>query len=150
MLGEHPLGVDCNELPGAAGEHFPTLISYLGDVVVRAASHGTIAAFGDEHLPERHRTQVLNLHFARQGDDVAQLVRFTHGFVEDGGDDASVRMAGRSDVLLRKLEARNEGTLVGCKIKLKAHALGIVGAAAEAMVAWNLDVTGIVSAGGRL
>ena len=94
---------------------------------------------------QRDWLQVFNCHFAGQGYYVMQLVYFTHGVVEDRGDDASVAVAWGSGVALAQAEAADEGLTRFVEDKLEAHSVGIVHAADEAVVLLHLDVAGIVA-----
>ena len=76
---------------------------------------------------------------------MSELVCFSHGFVEDGRDDAAMRMPWRSDVALVEFEPRNKASLCFIEFEDQAHAFWIIWAAAEAMVTRNLDVLGVVS-----
>jgi len=105
VLGEHLFWIDSDEFTGASSEDFPALVANLSDVVVYASADKAIAAFGDERLTQRNRTQVFDLHFAGECDDVAKFVGFAHGFVKYGRDDAAVSVAWGSDVALGQLEA---------------------------------------------
>jgi hypothetical protein len=147
VLGEHLFWIDGDEFTGAASENLSTFVADLSDIVVDASAHEAITAFGDQCLTERNRTKVFDLHFASERDDVAKLVRFTHGFVEDRRDNSPVSVAGRSNVALGQLEARYETAIGFVELEVEMHAVGIVGATAEAMIAWNLDVARVVSCG---
>ena len=51
-------------------------------------------AFQDEIGMERNGAAVVDGHVARHSDDVAETVGLAHGFVEQGSDDAPVRVSG--------------------------------------------------------
>src|SRR5882762_5043917 len=74
-----------------------------------------------------------------------QLVYFTHGVVEDAGDDAAVAVAGRSGVALAEAEAADEGLAGFVEDELEAHAFGVVLAADEAVVLLHFVVAGFVA-----
>ena len=59
-----------------------------------AAFAAEVAAGEDEWLVERGGAEVVDLHVAGHGEDVERAVELAHGFVEQGGDDASVDVAG--------------------------------------------------------
>ena len=45
--------------------HLRHLIADLGDIVMNASANEAVAAFGDQRVSERNRTQVFNLHLPR-------------------------------------------------------------------------------------
>jgi hypothetical protein len=147
VFGEHLFWIDSDEFTGAAGEDFPALVADLSDIVVNASADQAVTSFGDERLSERNRAQIFHLHFASECDDVAELIGFAHGFVEDRRDDASVSVAWRSDVAFCQLETGNETAIGFVELEVEMHAIGIVWAATKTMVAWNLDVARVVSGG---
>ena len=131
-LAEHFFGVDGDEGPAAAGQHFSVFVENLGHVDVPAAVHADLAAFHAQGFVERDGLDVLDGHLFGEGNDVAQLVDLAHGVVEDGGDDAAVAVSGRAGVAFAEAEFADEAVpFLG---ELQAHALGIVGATGEAKV----------------
>lgn len=115
-----------------------------------AAVHADFPALDAERLVEGHGLKVFDMNLAGQGDHVAQLVHFAHGFVEEGGDDAAVAVAGRSGVALAQAKAANESLARFIEGELQAHPVRIIQAAGEAEVLLQLDVTGVVAVGVRL
>jgi hypothetical protein len=76
-----------------------------------------------------------------------QLVYFTHGVVEDAGDDAAVAVAGRSGVPLAQAEAADEGLAFFVEDEFQLHAIGIILAADEAVILLHFEVAGVVALG---
>src|ERR1019366_8801294 len=75
-------------------QHFPCLVSDLSGSKMLSPIDPNLPAFGDERLGERHRPDVIHLHGCGDCNDIAQLADLAHGFVEDGGDDAAMRVRG--------------------------------------------------------
>ena len=78
-----------------------------------------------------------------------QLVYFTHGIVEDAGDDAAVAVARGSGVALAEAEAADEGLAGFVQDEFQAHAFFVVLATDEAVVLLQLHVAGVVALGLR-
>jgi len=76
---------------------------------------------------------------------MTQLVHLAHGLVENGGNDAAVAMAGRSGIALAQPEAADKAVALLVISEAQAHAVGIVLAAAEAVILLQLNVAGVVS-----
>ena len=101
---------------------------------------------GDEQgFVQGDRLEVLDRHLTRQGDDLAQLVYLTHGVVENGGDDSSVAVAWRTGITFAESEAADRHLAVLVEGKFKAHAVGIVQAASEAVILLHADVARVVA-----
>jgi hypothetical protein len=147
VFSEHLFWIDSDEFTGAACEDFSALVADLSDVMVNASADEAVTTFGDERLTERNRAQIFDLHFASECDDVAELVGLAHGFVEDRRDNASVSVAGRSYVAFGQLETGHEAAMGFVELEVEMHAVGIIWAATEAMIARNLDVACVVSGG---
>jgi hypothetical protein len=79
-----------------------------------------------------------------------ELVHLSHGFIQDGGNDPAMGVAGWSDIAARKLESSDETPAGFIQLKVQLQTLGIVGAAAKAMVPGNLVVPGFVPGMGGL
>ena len=132
MLFEHGRRVDGDEDTVALGEDFSGFVADLGGVDVNASVDFLFPSDDGQVGVQGDRAHVVDLHGFGEGDDFAEFVHFAHGFIEDGGDDAAVAVSGRALVALRKLEAA-DGFVV-FEDELEVHAVGIVGAAAEAFV----------------
>ena len=145
VFSKHLLRVNGDEFPDAASENSSLLVTNLSHIGVYSSAYAALVAFNDERLAEWDRLQVLDRHLLSQSDDVSQFVHLSHGFIEHGSDDTTVRVSGRPNVAVRKLDAADEGLACFIKREAQAHALGVVGAAAETMVLGNLDVPGAVT-----
>jgi hypothetical protein len=100
-------------LAGGVGE--------LGFGVVAAAGGSSVAAGEGERLAEGDWAEIVDFDMAGHGEDAAGAVGFAHGFVEEGGDDASVGVAGRADEAAGETEMRDDVT-VGIDEELEAEA----------------------------
>ena len=101
-----------------------------------------VAADENERLVERDGAEVVDLHVAGHREDVERTVEFAHGFVEEGGDDATVDMARGPLVHAVELEVRGGGDGVGVRGvggEDEVKPLGIGGAAAKAEVGALVD-----------
>src|SRR5712692_4315367 len=78
-----------------------------------------------------------------------QPVYLAHGLIENSGDDASMRVSGRSGVALAQPKTADEAVAIFVITKLQAHALGIVFAAGKAIILLQADIAGIVPMGVR-
>lgn len=96
---------------------------------------------------QRDWLQIVDRHFAGQGDYMVELVHLAHGVVKNAGDDSTVAVAGGSGVALAEAEAADEGLALFVEGELEAHAVGIVHPANEAVVLLHLDVAGVVALG---
>ena len=105
------------------------------------------AAFDAEGFVKRDWLEIFDGHLSRKGDDLMQLVYFSHGVVEDAGDDAAVAVARRSGVALAEAEVADEGLAFFVEDEFEAHAFGIVHAAYEAVVLLRFVVAGFVALG---
>src|SRR5271155_450991 len=147
MLGEHLCGVDGDEDAAAAGQDLVFVVEDFGGVDVGSSLLFYFAAFDAERLVQRDGLEIFDGHFAREGDDVVELVHLAHGIVEDACDDAAVAVARRSGVTLTQAEAADEGLALFVEQELEAHAVGIVHTANEAVVLLHLHVASIVALG---
>ena len=106
-----------------------------------AAFAAEVPADKDEWLEERRGAKVVDFHVASHSDDVEGAVELAHGFVEEGGDDATMDVAGWAFVEAVKLEVSGCGGGfrggVGGEDKLEALRIG--GTAAEAMAGALVD-----------
>ena len=108
------------------------------------------ASLDEQGFVQGDRLEVFDRHLTRQGYDLAQLVYLTHGVVENGGDDSSVAVAWRTGVTLAESEAADRHLAVLVEGKFKAHAVGIVQAASEAVILLRADVARVVAVIGWL
>ena len=86
-----------------------------------------------ERLAEGDGAKVLDFEMAGHGEDAAGAVGFAHGFVEKGGDDAAVGVAGRSGEAAGEAEVADD-VLVRIDEEFEAEAGGVFESAAEAVV----------------
>jgi hypothetical protein len=84
---------------------------------------------------ERDRPNVVDLHGLGHSDDAAQLADLSHGLVEDGGNDASVSMRGRTFEAEWQFKFADEALVFFVQVKLKMEAAFIGGTATETVVA---------------
>ncbi len=121
----------------AAGQQAVIFVGEGGGAEVFAAFDAVLAALEGEGCGEWGGAEVLGFHAAGEGHDVCAVAGgvdgFAHGFVEDGGDDASV------DETVGALEAfcEAQGGVDGAGVvnhEAQAHADAVVRAAAEAIV----------------
>ena len=131
--------IDLDELAGADGQDDTVFIPNLSCVRILASALAHRPAFDHERVGQRHRLQILHFHPSRQGGDAAQLVYFAHCLVEDGGDDAAVRMSRRPDKARCQLELRDEALALLVENKFHLQASFVGGTASETMVA-ELDL----------
>ena len=86
--------VDDDEDTFGSGENGAVWELKFGLVKELAAFAVKVTADQDKRLEERRGAEVVHLHVTGHGDDVEGTVEFAHGFVEKGGDDAAVDVAG--------------------------------------------------------
>jgi hypothetical protein len=109
VFGKHSFGVDGDEDAAAAGQDLILFVEDFGYVNMAASPDLELASLDAQRLMQGYWLEVLDRHFAGEGDDVTQLIYLAHGVVEDAGDDAAVAVAGRSAVALAEAEAADEG-----------------------------------------
>src|ERR1035437_3452417 len=134
VLGEHAMRIDLDEPRRTARQHLSFSIANLGGPVMFAAVDAHLPAFDNERFEQRHRLQVGDFHLARQGNQIVQLVHLAHGFVEDGGDDASVGMGWRPDEAPLQAKAADEALALLVENKLQSESGCVGGTATEAIV----------------
>ncbi len=114
-----------------------------------------MSAYEDQWLIEWCGAEVVDLHVAGHGEDVERTVEFAHGFVQQGGDDAAVDVAGRALVNASELKVGGgSGVDRVCRVRGEdeVKALRIGWAAAEAVFATLVesgDADGGVAGGGH-
>jgi hypothetical protein len=132
--GKHLFWIDSDERPSTARQNFTLGIADLGHIDVATAVHALLCAGYGERLAQRHRPKIFDFHGARERQHVTELVYLSHGFIQDGGDNAAMRVARRSRIFSRQLEVANGLARFFVQREFQPHALGIVVAAAKAMV----------------
>src|ERR1017187_2124405 len=137
-LGEHALGIDLDERSRAGGQHFPCLVSDLSGSKMLPPVYADLPAFGDERLGERHRPDVIHLHGCGDCNDIAQLADLAHGFVEDSGDDAAMRVRRWPFKAIGQREVTDKAKTRLVEVKLQLQTAVVVGAATETHVAINV------------
>ena len=118
----------------------------LGQMEELSTFTAYVAAKEGEGLVERNGAKVVDFHVSGHSEDVERTIEFTHGLVEQRGDDAAVNVAGRAFV--RTVEAElgggdGDGGVRGVGREDEVEALRIGGAATEAVV------RALVDGGGR-
>lgn len=134
MPREHLCDIHGNKSAGAAGQDFALFVLDFRDVGVLASGDLLLAPGNSKRLAQRNRPEILDGHGLGKRHHAAQLVYLAHGFVEDGGNDAAVRVSGRAGVTLGQLEIADRLAAFLVEVKLEAHAGEVVLAAGEAMI----------------
>jgi len=134
MPGKQLFRIDSNKRGRATGQDFVVGIPDLACVRVPAPVNALLLGSDSEHLPQRNGLEVLDFHGTGEGQHVTEFVHLAHGFVQDGGDNAAVRVPRRPGVFTRQLEMANGLARSFVQRELQAHALRIVMAAAETVV----------------
>ena len=125
--------LDGDEDRFAGGEGVAGSVGDLRFAEVAAAVVFDVARGESERDGQGHGAQILHLHLPGHGKNVAGAVRFAHGFVEEGGDDASMGVAGRAGETAGEAKVRDDVT-VGIDEEFEAEAGRILEATAEALV----------------
>src|SRR5580700_7941314 len=99
-----------------------------------AAANALLPPLGDQRFVQWNRLQVGHVHGAGEADSIVQFVELTHGFVEDGGDDAAVRVLRRSDKLPFETELTDEALTIFIEYKLQPQPVLVLGTAAKTLV----------------
>ncbi len=118
----------------AARQNFALFVGYFRDIGVFLAIHMLCLPGDDQGLSQRYRPEILNVHLSGEGNYVVELVYLAHGFIQDGGDDAAMRMAGRTLIAARQPEFAGGAAGFFLQIEPQPHSIGIVLTAAKAMV----------------
>jgi len=145
MFGEHFFGIDGDEDSATAGEDFIFVVEDFGGVDVGASLNFYFAAFHAERLVKRNGLEIFDGHLASQSDHVMKLVYFSHGVVEDAGDDATMAVAGWSGVTLAEAKFADESLALFIENEFQAHAVFVVGAADEAVVLLHFVIASFVA-----
>lgn len=140
MPREHLCDIHGNKSAGAAGQDFALFVLDFRDVGVLASGDLLLAPGNSKRLAQRNRPEILDGHGLGKRHHAAQLVYFAHGFVEDGGNDAAVRVSWRPRVALGQLEIADRLAVLLVKEELQAHAGRVVLAAGEAVILRGLGM----------
>src|ERR1035437_873174 len=140
ILGEHAMRIDLDELRRTARQHLSFSIANLRGPVMFAAVDAHLPSFDNERFEQRYRLQVGDFHLTRQGNQTVQLVYLAHGFVEDGGDDASVGMGRGPDKAPLQAKAAEEALAFLVEHKLQPESGLVGGTATEAIVSELLSL----------
>ena len=132
--GEHTFGIDGQESAAAAGQHFTFLIQNLCAVDVAPSPDTNLSRLNPQRLVQRHRLQIIHRNLRGQGDHLAQLVYFSHGFIKDGSDDPAMAMSRRTGIFLAQPKTAHETMSLPIVNELQTHAVDIVSAAGKAVV----------------
>ncbi len=110
-------------------------IANFGAVVQRPAVHSVDPALDHERLSQGHGAKVFHLHAAGESDLAFQLVGLAHGLIENGGDDASVGVAGRPDKAGVEFEFADIALAAGAESEAQMQPIGIGRTAAKTEIA---------------
>jgi hypothetical protein len=132
--GKHLFRIDSDERPCTPRQNFTLGIDDLCHIDVAAAVHALLRTGDSKGLAQRHRLEIPDFHGSRKRQHVAELVYLAHCFVQDGGDNAPMRVARRPGIFARQLEVANGLAGFFVQREFQPHALGIIVAAAKAMV----------------
>lgn len=105
----------------------------MGFGVIAAAVRVDVVGGEGEWLAETDGAEVLDLEMARHGEDAAGAVGFAHSFIEEGGDDAAVGVAGGTGEAAGESEVADD-ILIRIDEEFEAEAGGVLQSAAEAVV----------------
>jgi hypothetical protein len=127
------VGGDRHEDGFGGSEDLTGCIGKLRFDVIAAAGDSCVSGGESKRHTKRDGAEVVDFEMAGHGEDAAGSVRFAHGFIKKGGDDAAVGVAGRSG------EACSEAEMAGDVVvfvgeELKAEAGAVFESAAEAVV----------------
>ena len=75
---------------------------------------------------------------------MAQLVDLPHGLIQDGGNDSSMAVSGRTGVTLAQSKTADKAIARLIVGKFQAHPIGIIRPARETVVSLEFDVAGVV------
>ena len=127
------IGIDGEEDGLGAGEGCAGFIRDFGFAAVNPSRFLDVTAGEQERRGERDGLEVVHFHLAGHGEDAELAVGFAHGFVEQGGDDASVSVSGRTFEAVWHAHSADDGLLlVDEKFKAEASAVGL--SAAKAVI----------------
>ena len=134
--GGEVAGVDDDEDAFALGEELAGGEMEVDGVEELAAFAAEVAGGEGERGVERGGAEVIDLHVAGHGEEAEGAVELGHRFVAESGDDAAVDVAGWALVKFGEVndgDGGGVGGVGGVESKREVEALGVVGAAAEAV-----------------
>jgi len=117
----------------AAGKNLAGGVGELRFAVVASAVGFQVARSEGERRGEGDRAEVVDGEMARHGENAAGAVRFAHGFVEQGGDDAAVGVARGSRETAGEAGVADDGAVVGDE-EAEMQSGGVFEPAPEAVV----------------
>ena len=141
MPGEDLFRIDGNKGGRATGQDFVTGVPDLAGVGVPAPFDALLLGSDGKRLAQRNRLEVFNLHGTGESQHVAEFIHLAHGFIQDGGDDSTMRVSRRPGEAARKFEMADSLARIFVQRELEPHTLRIVMAAAETMVLARLGLT---------
>src|SRR5262249_61812394 len=102
--GKHGSNVHGDEGSRASRKYHTLVVGDLGYIDVLPALYLLRPPCHGQGCSKRYRLQVIHVHVTGEGHHVAELVDLAHGFIQDGGDNATVRMTGRPLITPCKFE----------------------------------------------
>lgn len=135
LAGKHFFGIDGEELSAAAREHRSFGVAEFGTIVECTAVHPNDVAFDNKRLTERYGTQVIHFHVAGERNLSFELESLAHCLIENGRDDASVGVAGRSGKVTSDLKLADVTLAAVTKGEFEVQTIGIGGTASETDIA---------------
>ena len=141
MPGKHLFRINGDKRPCTPRQNFTLGIADLCHVDVAAAVHALLRTGDGKRLAQRHRLEIPDFHGSCERQHVAKLVYLAHGFIQDGGDNAPMRVARRPGIFARQLEMANGLPGFSVQREFQPHALGIVMPAGKAVVLARLGRT---------
>lgn len=133
MLPEHFHRVDYKKQTLAARQHHAAECADFTSMEMLAAFRPNRPAHCVQLYAERDRLKVVHRHVTRQSHDSFLAVHLAHGFIQDGGDDASVYVAGRPFETARHAEVARH-TAVCIFAEAQAQSVPVGRGTAEAIV----------------
>lgn len=148
-LGEHFVRVDGDEQALAFGQHFAFLVENFGGVGMIAPAHADFPRLDTQWFVQWNGLQIVDGDGRSQRDDVAKLIHLAHGFVEEGGDNAAVHVAGRAGIALTEPKTADKKVTFFIVGEAQAHAFGVVLPTGETDIFLQTDVTSTMTVAGR-
>src|SRR5208337_2809837 len=109
-------------------------IANFGDTETVAFAGIFLPAFGENFLVDGDGLAVLDGHFGGDGALAGDFGELAHSFIEDDGDDATVREASATGIIGAESEAAAGAVRVEIQFERQLHASFIGGATTEAAV----------------
>jgi len=107
MSGKHFFRIDRNERAGTARQNFAVGIADFSKVDVPPSVHALLRTSDGKRLAQRHGLEIFDFHGPGKRQHVAELVHLAHGLIQDGGDNAAVRVTGWTGVFAREFKVAN-------------------------------------------